>query len=238
MPVFTKCSDSGNASKPRWDEVVDRAISGAQTRGARVLVVDTFAQFAGLVGEKENVAGDILAAMMPLQRARDAGLAVLLTRHERKEGGTVGESGRGNSALTGAVDIVLRLKRAEGQGAANRRQLEALSRFDETPKEVTLELNEHEYELVGQNGERGADITAATLLMAIPSTESEAVTTKELQGERFKRTSIQKVLAQLEENGRIQTTGAGKRNDPIRYFRLVPELPAHSNESGTNHSAI
>jgi hypothetical protein len=46
--------------------------------------------------------------------AGSAGLAVLMLRHERKGGGEVGESGRGSSAFAGAVDVILQLKRPEG----------------------------------------------------------------------------------------------------------------------------
>src|ERR1700751_5262060 len=93
------------------------------------VVVDTLPQFACLKGDSENNAGDALAAMHPLLRAAADGIGVILTRHERKSGGEVGDSGRGSTALAGAVDIVLSLRRPEGNANKTHRLLQALSRF-------------------------------------------------------------------------------------------------------------
>jgi hypothetical protein len=90
-----------------WPDVMDEAIGVASARNAGLLVVDTLAQFAKLTGDRENNSGDALEAMFPLQKARDRALGVLQIRHERKEGGQLGDSGRGSSAFAGAVDIIL-----------------------------------------------------------------------------------------------------------------------------------
>src|SRR6185436_12737761 len=93
--------------------------------------VDTVSQFAGLRGDAENNSGDALAAIEPLQEAAAQGLAVIAVRHERKGGGEVGESGRGSSAFSGAVDIVVAIRRGEGQTKPTVRVLHTLSRFTE-----------------------------------------------------------------------------------------------------------
>ncbi len=98
-----------------WPTVMEGAIQKAQTVGARVLIVDTIGQWGGLRGDAENSNGAQLDAAEPLQDAAARGLAVIVPRHERKSGGEVGESGRGGSAFSGAVDIVVSIRRGEGK---------------------------------------------------------------------------------------------------------------------------
>jgi hypothetical protein len=109
-----------------WTDVAAAAVSECKRVGAYLLVVDTLPQFAGLRGDSENNSGDALAAMEPLLRAASEGVGVMLTRHERKSGGEVGDSGRGSSAFAGAVDIVLSLRRPEGNAKKTLRVLQAL----------------------------------------------------------------------------------------------------------------
>lgn len=212
-----------------WAGAVDAAIKKAKSVGARVLVVDTFAQFAHLIGDKENSAGDILEAMLPLQRARDAGLAVLLIRHERKEGGSVGDSGRGSSALSGVVDIVLRLHRPEGRHPENLRKLEALSRFDGTPPETTIALNSGNYEVLGGSDAVALQSAMERLLSVVPVGSAEAMTLDELvEKTECTRTTLQSALSHLEDTGFIKRRGEGKRGDPRRYYRDAAETPGGS----------
>jgi AAA domain len=90
-----------------WPEVAKAAADKAVEFGAEVLVVDTLlGQFAGIRGDSENSSGAAQEVMQPLQEAAARGLAVVITRHERKGGGEVGESARGSSAFGGAVDII------------------------------------------------------------------------------------------------------------------------------------
>jgi hypothetical protein len=117
-----------------WHRVVREAVQEAVRRGAKLLVVDTLPQFAGLQGDAENSAGAALAAVQPLQEAAAAHyLGIIVVRHERKSGGQVGDSGRGSSAFAGAVDIIVSIRRAEGSSRPELRELHALSRFDDTP---------------------------------------------------------------------------------------------------------
>src|SRR5262249_2229133 len=122
-----------------WEQVVVQAIAECERLDAKLLVVDTLGQFAGFKGDDENSSGAVLAAVKPLQVAASSGIAVLLIHHDRKSGGEVGDSGRGSSALTGAVDIVLSVRRPDGQGPETPvRVIRALSRFDETPPEMII----------------------------------------------------------------------------------------------------
>lgn len=76
---------------------------------------------------------------------------MIVLRHERKAGGDVGDSGRGSTAFGGAADIVLAIKTGEGATPRTVRQVHALSRFDETPELVTIEMTDVGYVVLGES---------------------------------------------------------------------------------------
>jgi hypothetical protein len=210
-----------------WAKVVDEAVKYAKTHGAAVLVVDTFAQFAKLTGDKENSAGDNLEAMLPLQKGRDEGIAVLVIRHERKEGGGVGVSGRGSNAMSGAVDIVLQLKRPTGSHPPTHRKIEALSRFDETPSELTISLIEGEYRVLGESDAVAVPVAMERVLEALGGEQVANLTMKQLEAATgIPRTTLQSVLKQLETEGRVLRRCDGKKGAPILYERNAAETPS------------
>jgi hypothetical protein len=138
----------------RWPEMVGAAAEACAEVGAKLLVVDTLSQWAGLHGDAENHAGDAMEAVRPLQEAAARyGLGVIYTRHERKSGGDVGDSGRGSSAYAGAVDVILSLRRAGADTRPSVRHLESLSRYDETPAKLVIELVDTHYVVLADNGE-------------------------------------------------------------------------------------
>jgi hypothetical protein len=132
-----------------WADVARGAADKAAEIGAGALFVDTLGQFAGIRGDGENNTGAAQEAMRPLQEAAARGLAVVLTRHERKGGGEVGESGRGSSAFGGAVDVILSIRRGEGNTRPTVRVIESLSRFDEAPDKLVIELTDGGYRSLG-----------------------------------------------------------------------------------------
>ena len=201
-----------------WHDIMALAVEECHRVGAKLLIVDTLGQWAGLRGDSENNAGDALEAIEPVQRAAASGLAVIVSRHERKSGGEVGDSARGSSAFGGAVDIILSLRRAEGNASDNVRVLHALSRFSETPATLTVELTEDGY--VAAVALRKAQ---EAILDVAPATEEDAMTLEELRkaagcGRHIAIDAIGALLAE----GTLTRVGAGKRGDPYRYY-LTPE---------------
>jgi hypothetical protein len=211
-----------------WSAISAAAISECARIGARLLIVDTLAQFTGIQGDRENSAGDALAAMLPMQRVTNHEIAVLLTRHERKAGGEVGDSGRGSSAYAGAVDTVITLRRPRGNSRPTLRILQALSRFDEVPRELTIELTPNGYKSLGQV-KRVTETEAKHKILGVlkgltteGATESDLI--KHLAGSR---TTVQRCLHQLEEDGEIGRAGKGSKGQPLRYYARV-FLPVES----------
>jgi hypothetical protein len=95
------------------------------------LLTDTFFAICGLNrADQQNDPGLVDAAAAPLRSiAGTLDLAVQANRHERKSGGSIGESGMGSTALTGAADVVVRLQRI-ANASANVRELEITGRID------------------------------------------------------------------------------------------------------------
>jgi hypothetical protein len=203
-----------------WQGVVAEAIRECKRVGAMLLVIDTLPQFAGLKGDSENNSGDALAAMEPLLQAAAEGIGIVLVRHERKSGGDVGDSGRGSSAFAGAVDIVLSLRKPEGNAKKTQRVLHALSRFSETRDGILIELTEGGYVSLG--GIEMAALKAAkdSILAIAPESELEAMDLKELaESAEVPRATAQRAVKEQEGEGDLVKVGKGKRGDPYRYFR-------------------
>ena len=205
-----------------WPVVAAGAMAECKRVGAVLLVVDTLPQFAGLKGDSENNSGDALAAMLPLQRAAAEGIGIILIRHERKSGGDVGDSGRGSSAFAGAVDIVLSLRRPEGNSKKTLRVLQALSRFSDTPPELLVELTDKGYISLGEPHEAAVKEAKDSILAIVPKSETEAVDLKELiESAKVPRATAQRAVKELAEAGALNRVGEGKRGSSFRYF--IPE---------------
>ncbi len=216
-----------------WEGVVTAAVEEAARKEARLMVVDTASAFSGV--EDENDAVQARKALLPLQEAvADGQLAALLSRHDRKSGGPVGESGRGSSAYTGAVDIVLALRRHAESQRPTIRKLEALSRFDETPAELMIELTEDGYVSRGSRLDVAMQEARAGILSEAPHSAEHAL---DLDGfvERvpgLSRTTAQRTVAYLLDDRQLERVGTGKKGSPYRFFQPAPpadgKAPTHS----------
>lgn len=203
-----------------WPELVRTIAEDALRDGYGLLVIDTLAKLAGIVNENDS--GECALAMVPLQNAAHDGLAIVVCRHDRKSGGDVGESGRGSSAISGDVDIILALRRPEGNQPSTRRVIESLSRYTETPEKVVIELTEDGYLLLGDS-EAVALADALRIVSAHLGGEYEqkaSWSTDELVQETdLNRAAVQRALRDLMARGAVYRSGSGKRGDPYTYAR-------------------
>ncbi len=228
-----------NTAGALWDLSVLAAIAKAQEVGAVLLVIDTLPQFAGMQGDSENDAGAALAAIQPLQNAAATGLAVLVLRHEKKGAAEVGESGRGSSAFTGAVDIVLALRRGEGATKPTIRHLSALSRFDETPDLLVIEWTGDGYVSLGTETDVAKVEAERKLLIVAPTSEADAMSEKDLfAAADVKRTVAREVLEGYLKSGQIVRIGAGKKGSPYLYWRPIHSDGAPREASESNQEAL
>jgi hypothetical protein len=125
----------------------------------------------------------------------------------------VGESARGSTAFTGAVDIVLQLKRHTGP-RPTLRALAALSRFNDTPEEVIIDLTPAGYVSLGDTEAVAEAEARAAILDILPAAPVVGLTMDELVGPERPRSTVQRVI---DTDPRVERTGAGKRGDPYRY---------------------
>ena len=203
--------------------VMGAAVRKALEIGAKLIVVDTLARWARLRGEMENSAGDAAEAVRPLREAAaNHGLAVVFARHERKAGGPVGDAARGSSAIGGEVDIILSLRRPVGH-ANTVREIQTLSRFDETPPHLLIELTPDGYVALGNRAAVERENAAEDLLQILPIAEDTAMTIREIQQRTERsRSDLQRVLALLEGAGRV-VHSPGRGRNPARYWQVEPE---------------
>jgi hypothetical protein len=159
-----------------WPDVCRVALAHAHKVGADTVIVDTLPSFAGLRGDDENSAGAAGEAMVPVQKIAADGLAVIVVRHDRRSGGEVGESGRGSTAFTGAVDIVLHIQRVGGQGRATVRQLDGIGRLDGIPDQLIIQLDADGYRAVGTESDLQRQEARRLLTENLPESGEDAVT--------------------------------------------------------------
>ena len=203
-----------------WPAVASEAVRHCKQIGAVLLVVDTLPHFAGLKGDSENNSGDALQAMQPLLQAAAAGIATLLSRHERKAGGDVGDSGRGSSAFAGAADILLSLRKPEGKHTKTQRVIQAVSRFSETPTALLIDLIEGRYVAMGDPGEAAIEEAKTMILSALSKSETEKLDLKGLTRiTKLTRITAYRAVEELRKEGRLSREKHGKRGKPYLYQR-------------------
>lgn len=205
----------------KWPDAMAEAVTVAIEREAGLVVIDTLAQFAQLTGDRENNAGDALEAILPLQKGRDRNLGVLMLRHERKQGGQLGDSGRGSSAFAGAVDIILNLGRPKGKHAENIRVINAVSRLDDVPASLVIELSSEGYRSCGTTERPSADAAEDLLLCILPTSETAAISLEQILAAAppgTARGTIQRVIGEMKGKDVIEI-GSGVKGDPYRYYQ-------------------
>jgi len=200
--------------------------------GAEVVIVDTVAAWAGI--EDENSATEVEKALRPIvSLAQERGVAILLLHHLNKSDGPEGTAHRGSGHLVAMVDVALELRRPEGDAPQTRRVLRALSRYQETPQELVIDLQEGGYDALGTGEQVIMRQAEEALLDVLPGPAEEAIPFESarpdadtimgrLGGSKLPRTTLQRVLASMVERGMVGRQKSGKRGDPYRY-RLAGE---------------
>jgi hypothetical protein len=212
-----------------WPEIVDEAAAKCAATGARLLIVDTLSPFARLEGEAENSAGAAQAAIAPLlEVAHRDGLAVVVVRHSRKGGGEVGESGRGSSAFGGAVDVLISLRRRDGNAPKSQRVIHTLSRFDETPDDLIIDLTDDGYVSLGSEEDAGKEAVRTAMFASLNGaalTEPELLEAVKAElGREVARSTLQRVIAEEREKNTLYRAGEGRKGDAFRYQMDAPEM--------------
>jgi hypothetical protein len=145
----------GMPTGPQWLALLDRLLLLRQRDGIELVAIDPLALF--LPGRDESHAGLMLEALAPLQRLTAEGLGVLLAHHPSKGDNADGQAARGSGALPGYVDIAVEMFHVgRASGGDRRRRLVAYSRYEETPRQLVIELNAEGTDYLGHDA-RAAD---------------------------------------------------------------------------------
>jgi hypothetical protein len=214
--------------KPRVDEwlaLLDHLLELRQQHGIDLVVIDPLASF--LPGRSENLAGDMLDALLPLQRLTATGLSVLLLHHPRKGENVAGQAARGSGALSGYVDILIEMQ-WNGRPADDndrRRRLQAYSRFEETPRRLVLELTEDGADYLN-HGDFDEDEFRQSwkLLRTVLEDAKQKLTRRQILQQwppDFKApddVTVWRWLERAVSDGLVQQDGLGRRNAPYRYW--------------------
>jgi hypothetical protein len=183
---------------------------------------------ARLEEEPADQAGAAQSAVRPLQvLAHEDGLAIAFGRHSRKGGGAVGESGRGSSAFAGAVDLLVSIRRREGNYPVTQRVLYTLGRFDEPPDDLVIDLTDDGYVVLGSEASVDRDIVRTTI-QAVTADAGltadeflEAV--REEIGDSVSRNMVLAARKSMQTTGELVREGKGTRGSPYTYM-AAPEF--------------
>ena len=206
-----------------WPEVCAQVADLCRQYGVVLVIVDTLSDWANIRGDEENSAGAALKAIQPLRDLAELpNLAVIVARHERKSGGEVGQAARGSSQFTGAVDVVVSLRR--GATSAQRRLL-ALSRFDDTPDDLVVELIDGRFKSLGGGGALRYTSQESLILSLVPLGREAAVGVEDIAGEvgdRMSGATVRRVLTRLVSEGEVRAApgaASGRQVTAVGYWR-------------------
>jgi sugar phosphate isomerase/epimerase len=180
-----------------------------------LVIVDTLARYWDIADENNNA--EVIRCLSPLlDLARQTNAAVLLIHHERKTGGDNGRGIRGGSALFGLVDQALMFERRQG-ATASQRVLRTLGRYEDSPAELILNLEDDHWSVLGTPDEVDESAARAKVLEVL-SDEGQDVPTLAAEA-GLKAKQIRRVLESLAEH--VVREGKGRRGDPYTYRRAM-----------------
>lgn len=131
---------AGRPTVAEWDALLDHVVAMHQLEGLDLVVIDTLTSFTPYRGE--NHAANAIDFLTSLRRLTECGMSVLLKHHPRRHEAEFGAMARGTGALGAAIDIIMEMYRIGHFGDGDcRRLLFGLSRHDETPIRMLVELD-------------------------------------------------------------------------------------------------
>lgn len=182
------------------------------------LVIDTMLHFLDYADENDNA--EVRRAVDPLLNlARRYNTAVLLVHHNNKSLDAYGgREIRGASSILGIVDQALILKKHGG--ADSQRLLQAIGRYEDTPREIIIDLTDDGYVLLGTYDRVTRREVQEKVQKAL---ETGRMTLAELSlATGVKRRKIQLAMNPVPEW--VDREGTGANGDPYRYSLNTPTV--------------
>ena len=216
-------------AKPRmhdWLNFLDQLGERVAAKGYDILLLDTISNLWPVRDENDNAL--VQEALMPLHSLPPK-VSLGLVHHVRKSDGQEATAARGAGALSAFVDTILELRRYNGADRHDRKRvLTGYGRFDETPKEVVIELEDDGlgYKAHGDRNMLMMSDLKATLLTILPK-GSPGHTMRQIAelwpGETSpKRQRMVQLLKDGVDHHEWYREGTGKKGDPFSYFLAAP----------------
>ncbi len=199
-------------TKNKVFEQIDLAIKD----GTSLVIIDTLGEFWGVTDE--NSAPLVQEALKRFRTlAQNNNVAILLIHHLRKTDGDYGTAHRGSGALLGAVDVGLELKYSN-DNVRNRRTITSKSRFHQTPGELMIELNEGNYQSLGDPKLFSLEEVKRRFIEALSADTSEDLETIRTKMKPSPSESqLKEVAKECRENGLVDVTGKGVKGNAYKY---------------------
>jgi hypothetical protein len=217
---------------PRDLLAVERYI---RTHRIGLVLLDTLSRYWEIKDENDNA--QVIQRISPfIDLAHETNTTIVLIHHESKAGGVGGRGIRGGSALLGAVDQALILEKSSGPADSTRRTIRAIGRYDDTPREMVIELTDEGYRRLGTPAETSAQEQAAMLLRLMDDQPRSPETLASSVG--IPVTRVKQLLRRLyPENVRRQ--GTGTRGNPYTYCLPGPDsIPSGPDPLGGDQNRI
>jgi hypothetical protein len=206
-----------------WSEFIGHVEGRAIERHCDLVIFDTISAFAPW--KSENDSAEVMGTITPLNRLTRAGLAGLLIHHIGKADQSEGRAARGSTALAGAVDVLLEMRRHKPDDLTDRRRvLSGLGRFDEVPEQLVITLNEDGSGYTAEGDRRAlaarelAEAIRGTLPVGPPGTKADDVHKSLPEFGRPRRGDVMTALQKGAAAGQWTSGGTGKRGDPRRFW--------------------
>lgn len=190
-----------------------------------LIIVDPLARFVRV--RDFNDYAEIARGLEPLiDLARETGCHIHAVHHCGKGERDGGDALLGSTALFGAVDALLIMKRREGA-----RTLQTVQRYGEDMPETVAHLD-LDTGIVAAGGDMQTLQIDARKTAVLDSIGDERLTEADIR-ERVggNQTLTAKAIRALYECGDLQRAGAGKRGDPYHYYKATATLEQTCPES-------
>ncbi len=210
-------------TRVQWLTMIDALLERHEAQALDLVIIDPLSHF--LPGNVENSAVGSVEGLLPLRLLLAAGMSVLLLHHPRKGLVQAGQAARGSGALAGHADIVLEMSYVAGpEENDRRRRLRAYSRYDDTRRDLTMELTadgtdyqERESPLDRDLGDTWQVVRRILEDIPMPLTQDRILTFWPDDFIPPKKSALARVLLRGVTDGFLVRHGDGIRNGPYEY---------------------
>ena len=196
-------------------------------------VIDPLSRFVRL--NDANAYAEVARAMEPIiDLARTSGCHIVCVHHAGKGERTGGDALLGSTALFGAVDTLLMMKRRDQV-----RTIETMQRYGEDMEETVVYLDS-ETGIVTMGGDLATMLMGQAQAAVLAAMGNDTLTEPDIRARvGGNESTTGKALRALVDEGKVARTGKGKRGDPYQYRRADAsgdsDMPEADREGATVH---